>query len=57
MLRFEVSVEPNEQHQNRYPDERRAKRLAQMPQPVNIMHVRIGRDVRGVLLLGIRLQA
>jgi hypothetical protein len=30
MLRLEVAVEPNKQHQDRYPDESRAKRFAQV---------------------------
>ena len=45
MLRLKVSVKPNEQHQNAYPNERGTKRLAQMPQLVDVVGVRIIGDV------------
>jgi hypothetical protein len=45
MLCLEISVEPNEQQQNRYPNERCTKRLAQMPQLVDVVRMRVDRDV------------
>jgi hypothetical protein len=45
VLCLEISVEPNEQHQDRYSDERCPKRLAQVPQLVEVMRMRVDRDV------------
>jgi hypothetical protein len=45
MLRLEIPVEPNEQHQNAYPNEGCTKWLAQMPQLVNVVGVCVDGDV------------
>lgn len=45
MLRLEISMKPNKQHQNRYPDERCAERLAKVSELVDVVGLRVDGDV------------